>query len=288
MENSLDDLWCIPAPAKLNLFLHITSVREDGYHNLQTIFQLLDYSDDVTLQRRDDGIINRTSGLNGLDAADDLIVKAAIALQNHTGTKWGADLSVTKHLPVGGGIGGGSSDAATTLTGLNRLWQCNLPKSELLTLARSLGADVPVFVNGKNAWAEGIGDLLSEIQLPNKWYLVIHPRVHISTANLFSSDQLTRDKPLLKIRDFPDTDTSNVFEDVARKQYPEVDIALRWLGSFTRPRMTGTGSCIFASFDSEESANKILAQVPEHWNGFVASSVAQSPMLDVIDKIPMT
>jgi len=286
MENSLDDIWRIPAPAKLNLFLHITGVREDGYHNLQTIFQLLDYSDLVTLQRRKDGEINRTNGLDGLDASDDLIIKAAKALQQYSGTKWGADLGVTKHLPVGGGLGGGSSDAASTLMGLNKLWQCNFSQTELQTIGRSLGADVPVFINGKNAWAEGIGDVLTDIDLPEKWYLIIHPEVHISTADLFSSDELTRDKALLKIRDFPDADTSNVFEEAARKQYPEVDNALRWLSGFSEPKMTGTGSCIFTSFDSEEAAKRLLVQVPKQWNSFIAKSVVHSPMLDVVNKIP--
>jgi len=285
MANPLNDLWRIPAPAKLNLFLHITGVREDGYHNLQTVFQLLDIADEVSLQRREDGVINRTNGLEGLEAEDDLIVTAAKALKEYTKTPWGADLGVEKNLPVGGGIGGGSSDAASTLVGLNKLWECNLSSGELQAIARSLGADVPVFVNGKNAWAEGIGDRLTEIDLPVKWYLLIHPRVHISTAKLFSSEQLTRDKAILKIRDFPDTDTSNVFEEVARKQYPEVDAALHWLGKFAKPKMTGTGSCIFSSFDSQEDANKVLSQVPKQWKALVAESVSKSPMLTVIDKI---
>jgi len=288
MENPLDNAWCIPAPAKLNLFLHITGVREDGYHDLQTIFQLLDYSDDVTLKRRQDGAIHRTCGLTGLDPEDDLIVKAAKLLKQYTNTKWGADLGVNKKLPVGGGIGGGSSDAASTLVGLNILWECHLPQVELLTLARTLGADVPVFANGKSAWAEGIGDVLTDIILPEKWYLVIYPNVHISTVKLFSSDRLTRDKALLKIRDFPDTDTSNVFENVARKQYPEVDNALNWLGSFSQSKMTGTGSCIYASFESENAACDVLAQVPKYWESFVAKSVEQSPMLTAINNIPTT
>ena len=193
---------------------------------------------------------------------------------------------MTFQLPIGGGIGGGSSDAATVLLGLNKLWQCNLNIDQLAELGQQLGADVPVFVNGKNAWAEGIGDLLTEIDLPSKWYLLIHPIVHISTAKLFSSDLLTRDKAILKIRDFPDTDTSNVFEEVARKQYPEVDTALCWLGEFSKSKMTGTGSCIFASFDSEEDANKVLSQVPKQWKGFVTKSVSRSPMLEVINNIP--
>ena len=286
MANSLDDPWRIPAPAKVNLFLHITSVREDGYHNLQTIFQLLDLSDEVTLCRRSDGVINRTNGLADLAPEDDLIVRAAKALKTHTKTEWGADLGVLKRLPVGGGIGGGSSDAATTLMGLNRLWQCNLSSHELKMLARSLGADVPVFVNGTNAWAEGIGDLLTEINLPEKWFLLIHPGVHISTAKLFSSDLLTRDKAVLRICDFPDTDTSNVFEEVARKEYPEVDTVLRWLDCFHKSKMTGTGSCIFATFESKEEALKVFNQVPERWSSYLVKSVERSPMLAVLDSIP--
>ncbi len=285
MENPLDAVWRIPAPAKLNLFLHITGVREDGYHDLQTIFQLLDFSDEVVLQRRHDGKINRTHGLEGIKPQDDLIIKAANALRHHTGTQRGADIGVVKRLPVGGGIGGGSSDAASTLMGLNQLWECDLNDRELQDIGRTLGADVPVFINGKNAWAEGIGDLLTDISLPEKWYLLIHPDVHISTANLFSSDELTRDKPLLKIRDFPDADTSNVFEEVARKQYPEVDKVFRWLGDFAKPKLTGTGSCIFAALDTQELASKLQTQVPKQWNSFVVKSVSESPVLKTVQNI---
>ena len=285
MENPLDREWCVPAPAKINLFLHITGVREDGYHNLQTVFQLLDIADEIRLQRRVDGIINRTRGLIGLNQADDLVVKAATALQNASGVTWGADICVNKQLPVGGGIGGGSSDAASTLVALNKLWECQLSESDLMTIGRQLGADVPVFIRGKNAWAEGIGDLLTGIDLPPKWYLLIHPQVHISTAQLFSSDELTRDMPLLRIRDFPDTDTSNVFEDVARKCYPEVDSALRWLSDYSQAKLTGTGSCIFAPFSSQEEALGVSKQVPKRWKSYVCQSVSHSPLIDATSKI---
>lgn len=282
MENSLNTVWHLPAPAKLNLFLHITGVRDDGYHNLQTVFQILDYSDDVSLSLRDDGLIHRTSGLAEVAEEDDLLVRAAKALQAYTGTSYGANVGVTKKLPVGGGIGGGSSDAATTLLGLNAMWRCNLDALELSEIAAKLGADVPVFVQGSSAWAEGIGDQLTPINLPEKWYLVIHPAVFVSTGKLFSSEVLTRDKAVLRIRDFPDADSENVFESVVRERYSEVDKALEWLDNYSASRMTGTGSCVFASFKSLQSAKKVLQQVPGQWNAFIAKGVNQSPVLQAL------
>jgi len=282
MDNTLDNTWYLPAPAKLNLFLHITGVRDDGYHNLQTVFQLLDYSDEVTLKRRLDGVINRVEGLASVAPEDDLIVKAARALQAHTGSEYGADLGVRKILPIGGGIGGGSSDAATTLLGLNQIWQCNVPESELLSIARTLGADVPVFVKGASAWAEGIGEDLTPLELPEKWYVVIHPNVFISTKKLFSSKLLTRDKAVLRMRIFPTADNENVFESVVRNEYPEVEESLQWLGSFATARLTGTGSCIFASFESKQQAVAVMQQVPRKWVAFVAKAVNNSPLLDAL------
>lgn len=276
--------WTLPAPAKLNLFLHITGVREDGYHNLQTIFQLLDYSDEVTLLRRDDGVIRRTEGLAEVKPSDDLIVKAAQALKRYTGTTYGADVGVIKRLPVGGGIGGGSSDAATTLLGLNALWECHLTTDELLDIAVTLGADVPVFVAGHSAWAEGIGDQLTPMELPAIWFLVLHPGVFVSTAKLFSSEVLTRNKSILKMRDFTDTDIENVFEVIVREQHPEVDLSLNWLSQFSAARMTGTGSCIFAGFNSFEEAEKVLKKVPVKWKGFVAKAVNVSPVFEAINQ----
>ena len=282
MANTLDTTWHLPAPAKLNLFLHITGVRDDGYHNLQTIFQLLDYSDEVTLKRRPDGVITRIEGLASVEPEDDLIVKAARALQAHTGTQYGADLGVRKVLPIGGGIGGGSSDAATTLLGLNQLWECNLPEQALLSIARTLGADVPVFVKGVSAWAEGIGEDLTPLTLPEKWYVVIHPNVFISTAKLFSSKLLTRNKTVLRMRIFPTADNENVFESVVRKEYPEVENSLQWLSKFATARMTGTGSCIFASFESKQQAVAVMQQVPRKWVAFVAKAVNNSPLLEAL------
>ena len=282
MASTLDSTWHLPAPAKLNLFLHITGVRDDGYHNLQTIFQLLDYSDEVTLKRRLDGVINRVSGLASVEPEDDLIVKAARALQRHTGTNYGVDLGVSKVLPIGGGIGGGSSDAATTLLGLNQLWQCNVPQQELLSIARSIGADVPVFVNGHSAWAEGIGEDLTPLELPEKWYIVIHPNVFISTKKLFSSKLLTRNKTVLRMRIFPTADNENVFESVVRNEYPEVEKSLQWLSKFAPARMTGTGSCVFASFESKQQAAAVMQQLPRKWVAFVAKAVNNSPLLDAL------
>ncbi|WP_022952573.1 4-(cytidine 5'-diphospho)-2-C-methyl-D-erythritol kinase [Leucothrix mucor] len=277
-------IWTLPAPAKLNLFLHITGVRDDGYHNLQTIFQLLDYSDEVTLLRRDDGVIRRTEGLAEVEPSDDLIVKAAQALKNYTGTTYGADVGVVKRLPVGGGIGGGSSDAATTLLGLNALWECHLSTDELLGIAVTLGADVPVFVAGHSAWAEGIGEQLTPMDLPEIWFLVLHPGVFVSTAKLFSSEVLTRNKSILKMRDFTDTDIENIFEVIVREQHPEVDLSLSWLNQFSTARMTGTGSCIFAGFDSFEEAEKVLKDMPSKWKGFVAKAVNTSPVFEAINQ----
>ena len=282
MEDSLNPVWRLPAPAKLNLFLHITGIREDGYHNLQTIFQILDYSDEVSLSLRQDGLICRTNGLEDVPADEDLIVRAAQALKSYTGTAYGANVGVEKKLPVGGGIGGGSSDAATTLLGLNELWQCGLEKAELLSIAAKLGADVPVFVNGYSAWAEGVGEKLTTLELPELWYLVIHPGVFISTAKLFSSELLTRDKDILRMRVFPEADTENVFESVVRKTHSEVDKSLKWLDNYSAAKMTGTGSCLFASFESHQEAEKVLKQVPEEWSAFIAKAVNKSPVLEAL------
>jgi len=282
MASSLDSTWYLPAPAKLNLFLHITGVRDDGYHNLQTIFQLLDYSDEVTLKLRQDGVINRVEGLESVEPEDDLIVKAARALQHYTSCSYGADLGVRKALPIGGGIGGGSSDAATTLLGLNQLWKCDVPLGELLAIARTLGADVPVFVKGTSAWAEGIGEELTPLELPEKWYLVVHPNVFVSTSKLFSSKLLTRNKTILNMRISSTADTENVFESVVRSEYPEVEKSLEWLSKFAPARMTGTGSCVFASFESKDQAVAVMQQLPRKWVAFVAKAVNNSPLLDAL------
>lgn len=279
----------LPAPAKLNLFLHITGQREDGYHLLQTIFQFLDYSDEITLNLRTDDKIQRIKGLEDIPQESDLCVRAANLLQSQTNSSLGVDISINKILPIGGGIGGGSSDAATVLLGLNKLWQCGLSTQDLAAIGLSLGADVPVFINGFAAWAEGVGEQLTPINLPEKWFLVVHPKVFVSTSEIFADQGLTRDCEPIKIARFlrdsgieEKLDTvSNVFEPVVRNRYQEIADAIDWLSNFSSARLTGTGSCLFASFTSQSSAKQVLSQLPKdrQWQGFVAKGVNTSPLL---------
>ncbi|MGB0866287.1 MAG: 4-(cytidine 5'-diphospho)-2-C-methyl-D-erythritol kinase, partial [Granulosicoccaceae bacterium] len=244
VSNALDWSEGWSAPAKLNLFLHITGRRDDGYHLLQTIFQLLDWGDTLDFRLREDGRIQRVNQVEGVPETEDLTVRAALALQRQSGTSVGADIRLHKVLPMGGGVGGGSSDAATTLLALNLLWGLHWGVDELADLGASLGADIPVFVRGETAWGEGIGEVLSPLELPERWYLVVHPGVHISTAKLFQSKCLTRDKPVVIIADFIDGSCSNVFEPVAAQLYPEVQAVLDWLSEHAgrQSRMTGTGA----------------------------------------------
>ncbi len=272
----------LPAPAKLNLFIHITGRREDGYHLLQTVFQFLDYSDEIGLSLREDGVIQRVKGLEHIPQESDLCVRAAKLLQAFTKTSQGVDLSIDKKLPIGGGIGGGSSDAATVLQGLNKLWNCRLSDNDLAKLGLQLGADVPVFVRGFSAWAEGVGEQLTPIELDEKWFLVVHPKISVSTAEIFIDKSLTRDCEPIKIARFLKGNKfeklSNVFEPVVRNNYPEIANALDWLMSFSPSRLTGTGACLFASFKSEEEANQVLDQLPKKWQGFVAKGLNKSPL----------
>ncbi len=274
----------LPAPAKLNLFIHITGRREDGYHLLQTVFQFLDYSDEIDLRLRDDGIITRVKGLEHIPPESDLCVRAAKLLQTYTKTSLGVELSINKKLPIGGGIGGGSSDAATVLQGLNKLWGCDLSDAELAELGLQLGADIPVFIRGFSAWAEGVGEQLTPVELDENWFLVIHPKISVSTAEIFIDKSLTRDCEALKIARFLKGNTfenfSNVFEPVVRNKYPEIAQAIDWLSSFssTNARLTGTGSCLFSPFESEEKAKLVLDQLPNKWQGFVAKGLNKSPL----------
>jgi len=271
--------WLIkPAPAKLNLFLHITGRRDDGMHNLQTLFQFLDYSDEIAARCRQDGRICLQDDKSGIAAEDNLVVRAATSLQHLSGVKLGADLRLDKLLPAGGGLGGGSSDAATTLVLLNEIWQCGFSEQELAKIGLQLGADVPIFVHGKAAWAEGVGEQFSPVEPPQPWYLVIQPNISVSTAEVFCASELTRDCPPITIRDFLAGHTSNVCEPVVRQRYPEVDKALNWLGNYASARMTGTGSCIFAAFDNEQQAQAVQEKLPEQWNSFVAKGCNQSPL----------
>ncbi len=265
------------APAKLNLFLHITSRREDGYHNLQTIFQFLDYSDIISFVLRNDGKLSCKSSAKNLPPEQDLVLRAAHLLKKYSGTNLGADIEVEKKIPMGGGLGGGSSDAATTLLALNQLWQLEISLERLAELGLSLGADVPVFVYGESAWAEGIGELLSPIKLDEPWYIVIHPGCHVSTAEIFSAKDLTRDALPIKIADFLAGRTQNVFEKIVRRQYPQIEQAIDWLNKYSKARLTGTGACIFARFENRIEAETVLAKLPHKWFGFVAQGKNISP-----------
>ena len=275
-----------PAPAKLNLFLHVTGRRPDGYHELQTLFQLIDLCDTVSLSVTDDGRIERPAGPAGVDPDSDLTVRAAKALQAATGCRGGASIRIAKRIPMGGGLGGGSSDAATVLLALNHLWGCGLPIDELARLGLPLGADVPVFVRGSSAWAEGVGEQLVPVELPERWYVVIHPGVAVPTRDVFQSPELTRNTPVITIRAFFGPEGSsgsrNDCEPVVRARYPEVADALSWLGHFAPARLTGTGSCIFAAFGSAIEAERVAARAPDRWRAFVARGLSVSPVHELL------
>jgi 4-diphosphocytidyl-2-C-methyl-D-erythritol kinase len=268
-----------PAPAKLNLFLHVVGQRADGYHELQTLFQLVDLADTIAIRAREDGVIERPEGPAEVPAESDLAVRAARALQAASGTSLGATLRVLKRIPQGGGLGGGSSDAATTLLALNELWSCGLTSDDLADLGLPLGADVPVFIKGLSAWGEGIGERLTPVELPERWYLIIHPGCAVSTGSVFQSSELTRNSPLITIRDFFESGGRSDCEPVVRRLCPEVGEALDWLGRFAPARLTGTGSCVFAAYESAIEAERLAARVPDCWKSAVARGLNASPML---------
>ncbi len=266
------------APAKINLFLHITGQRNDGYHELQTVFQFLDYCDTLSFEHTFDNEIQLLTLIEGVAHDDNLIVRAAKLLQHASGMNKGALIVLDKKLPMGGGLGGGSSNAATTLIALNQLWDCQLSKQQLAQIGLNLGADVPVFIHGHAAWAEGIGEDLVAISPPEPWYMVIVPNCHVSTAEIFASPQLTRDCRSITISRFLSGEGSNVCEDVVTKAYPPVAEALDWLSQYGSPAMTGTGACVFADFESQQQAQQVLAMLPEIWQGFVAKGCNVSPL----------
>jgi 4-diphosphocytidyl-2-C-methyl-D-erythritol kinase len=268
-----------PAPAKLNLFLHITGRRADGFHDLQTLFQLIDLCDDIAITVRDDGVIERAAGPADVPAESDLVVRAARALQAATGTSLGASLKVTKRIPMGGGLGGGSSDAATTLLALNHLWATGLSPERLAALGLTLGSDVPVFVAGSSAWAEGRGEHLTPVELPERWFVVIHPRIHVPTAAIFQAPELTRNSPAITMRALFQTGGRNDCESVVRARFPEVADALDWLARFGTAHLTGTGACVFADFARAADAERVAARVPDRWTSFVARGLNTSPAL---------
>ncbi|MFW5447299.1 MAG: 4-(cytidine 5'-diphospho)-2-C-methyl-D-erythritol kinase [Methylophagaceae bacterium] len=267
-----------PAPAKINLFLHITGQRNDGYHELQTVFQFLDYCDYLQFEITEQSDIQLMHSIEGVNDNDNLIMRAAKLLQNYAKVEQGALISLDKKLPMGGGLGGGSSNAATTLVALNQLWKCQLSSDDLAQLGIGLGADVPIFIHGHAAWAEGVGEELLAISPPEPWYVVIVPDCHVSTAEIFASPELTRDCRSITISRFLSGEGRNVCEDVVLKDYPAVAEALDWLSRYGSPRMTGTGACVFADFESQQQAQKVLEILPENWQGFIAKGCNESPL----------
>lgn len=268
-----------PAPAKLNLFLHVVGRRSDGYHELETCYQFLDWCDRLTFRPRRDGALS-LSGNDAVPRHRDLALRAAAALRAATGTGLGADIRIEKHLPVGGGLGGGSSDAATTLVALNRLWSTGFAIARLAELGRELGADVPVFVHGHAALARGIGECLTPAEPPTAWYVVLDPGVSVSTSEIFAAPELTRNTPRLKIPCFAPNSGRNDLEAVVCARYPAVAEALGWLGGHGRARVTGSGACLFAPFSSRGEAQAVAEAVPGPWRTRVARGVNRSPLLD--------
>jgi 4-diphosphocytidyl-2-C-methyl-D-erythritol kinase len=281
-----------PAPAKLNLFLHVTSRRADGYHLLESAFQLLDRADVLHFKSRTDGEIIRSNDIPGVPADSDLVVRAAKLLQDHAHSKFGVEITLDKKLPMGGGLGGGSSDAATTLIALNCLWGTNLSQQELMALGVKLGADVPFFLFGQNAFAQGIGEQLTPLTTPDCWYVIIEPGVTIPTPAIFSSKALTRNSPSIKVADFheyPQGNWKNDLQSVAAALFPEVSNALSWLSHYGDARMTGSGSCVFCACDNESAADEILKNIPQttsetlqKWVGWKSKSLEKHPLLQYI------
>ena len=275
------------APAKLNLFLHIVGQREDGYHLLQSVVQLIDLCDQLTFSLRSDTNVNCENSNTTIQSRDDLCVKAASLLQDSLGIKQGVDIQVTKNIPLGAGLGGGSSDAATTLLALNKIWDCKLKQAELEQLGEQIGADVPVFVRGQSCWVEGVGEQLTPVSTQESWFIVLFPNVHLTTQQMFANPDLTRNCLPLKIRDFPPLnggkltdleDTQNVFEPIARR-YPEVERAFQWLEQHAPARLTGSGSALFAPCSSKQQAKEIAKECKEEFATFVVKGLNQSPAI---------
>ena len=266
------------SPAKINLFLHVLRRRADGYHDLQTLFQLLDYGDELTFENNKDGILELHQKSSDKTRAhpysQNLIIKAARLLQQESGdAKLGAKICLNKRIPIGAGLGGGSSNAAITLKTLNKLWECDLSEGELKVLALKLGADVPFFLEGKSAWGEGLGEKLQPVELEKNWFAVITPNCSVSTAHIFSNENLTRNSQAIKMADFLAGGTKNDCEPVTRALYPEVDEAFCWLEGYADARMTGTGASVFAKFQNKEQAEGVLELLPNHMRGFVAAGI---------------
>ncbi len=266
------------APAKLNLMLRVTGRRADGYHLLQTVYRFIDYADDLSFAVRDDGVVARSVDVAGVSPQDDLTLRAARLLQKAGGTRLGAVITLEKRLPLGGGLGGGSSDAATTLIVLNRLWELNLSRSRLQQLALELGADVPVFVFGESALGVGIGEELTALELPPAWYLVLVPPVEVATGRIFQDPDLIRDSNPLTIPPFSASLGQNDLEPVVCRHYPEVARHLAWLRQFSAALMTGSGACVFAEFGTEDAARAVWRQLPATMQGVVVRGLERHPL----------
>jgi 4-diphosphocytidyl-2-C-methyl-D-erythritol kinase len=280
MSSPSEHLLTCPAPAKLNLFLRVVGRRSDGYHLLQTLFRFLEWGDTLHFTQRADGAIMRVSDLPGVPAEQDLVVRAARLLQAETGCRLGVEVGVDKRLPLGGGLGGGSSDAATTLIALNRLWSLGLSRSTLQGLGLRLGADVPVFIFGQSAFAEGIGEQLQAVSLPPAWYVVLQPATGVATAAIFAAAELTRDSKPIKMQGFSAGPGKNDLQPVVCKRHPEVARQLEWLQQFAAAGMTGSGACVFAAFDTEQAAREVLSRLPRDMSGVVARGIDRHPMWD--------
>ena len=271
------------SPAKINLFLHVTSKRADGYHNLQTIFQLLDYYDEISLDYREDGAINRISGNEGIPQDQDLVLRSATILKKISGSKGGVDISIAKKIPMGGGLGGGSSNAATVLIALNKLWNLSLSKEDLMAIGQNIGADVPVFVNCHSCWGEGIGEILTPISLPKYFYLIVSIGKHISTKEIFTHKALTMSPVQRKIADFSMvSNPHNDCLDAAIHLEADIEDAIAHLDSTDNhlgiARMTGSGCCVFVAFEKEKDALIANNKLPSQWFGFVAKAIDKSPL----------
>jgi 4-diphosphocytidyl-2-C-methyl-D-erythritol kinase len=272
-----------PAPAKLNLFLHVVGRRSDGYHVLQTVFRFVDHGDSLRFRARDDGAVVLASPLPGVLPENDLTVRAVRLLQAETGCRQGVEIALEKRLPMGGGLGGGSSDAATVLLALNHLWQLGLSRHRLQDIGLSLGADVPVFIYGRNAFAEGVGEALQAVALPPAWYVVLEPPVQVPTAAIFSAPELVRDTPPLRVMDWQPGLGGNDLEAVAIARFPVVGEYLAWLDGFAEARMSGSGACVFAAFDSQEAAAAVIQRLPAGMKGWLAAGLALHPLCALAD-----
>ncbi len=283
---SATELLGCAAPAKLNLFLHVTGRRSDGYHLLQTAFQLIDYADTLDFYRTSTGEIQRLNEVQGVAADDDLVVRAARLLQSQTQCKFGAAIRLHKQLPMGGGLGGGSSDAASTLIALNHLWQTGLTRRELMALGLQLGADVPFFIFGQNAFAEGVGEALQALSTPKRYFVVIEPGVHVPTPIIFKDQGLTRNTPAIRIADFPSDAAANWKNDlqaVASRLFPEVDKALVALAKYGNAKMTGSGACVFCAFATLDAAQQALQELSNDWKAWIAKSIDFHPMRELLN-----